>query len=602
MAINEVTSIDVKTLPPFKRLIMTLGELPTSYLESMTYAEMLMWFCNFLQEKVLPTINNNADALQDVITYLESLDLQDEVDHKLDEMAESGQLQEIITDYLNSKAIFAFDTVASMKEATNFINGSYAKTLGYYEANDGGSALYKIRTITNEDTVDEMFIIALSDESLIAELVQPEMLNIKCLGAKGDNETVDTLCFKKAIEKNQNIFIPNGQFIIDDTLNITDIITIDGNGYDSEIKYTGNGFLFNISTNLAHKPLIKNVKLTGTNSNSCIKVARDGFGASFLIENCTITSFNDKVFELTSVFDPIIRNVRIISAGKILFNTYDGAYGENSFSNNILFEHVYYTGDPNPAPLLFDLNNVRYLNFIGCQFEKVTKLIDAKNNTKFVILDHSWVENVTDFYSVDSSSESIKAKNTNVVLTTNYNANHGNIDYLDGNDKKVINIKNTSNDTYKTLHDTDNMRITNLVVYNSNNSSYPYQQLFDIGTNNTLLNMPINITKHDGSNVSSLSYQVKQITRYSNTPVMFKFFIDVTYSDYSERMYEFNYFQKTNSSYKLLSINKVYETTWQNSGTTQYSETITESSGTVTITSTGTMATCTMRIKHEFIK
>ena len=99
MAINEVTSIDVKTLPPFKRLIMTLGELPTSYLESMTYAELLMWFCNFLQEKVLPTINNNADALQDVITYLENIDLQDEVNNKLDEMAESGQLQEIIADY-----------------------------------------------------------------------------------------------------------------------------------------------------------------------------------------------------------------------------------------------------------------------------------------------------------------------------------------------------------------------------------------------------------------------------------------------------------------------------------------------------------------------
>ena len=38
---------------------------------------------------------------------------------------------------------------------TNLINGSYAKTLGYYSKNDGGGSLYKIRNITNEDIVDE---------------------------------------------------------------------------------------------------------------------------------------------------------------------------------------------------------------------------------------------------------------------------------------------------------------------------------------------------------------------------------------------------------------------------------------------------------------
>ena len=60
---NNVTSVDVKTLTPFKRFIMTLGLLPTSYLESMTYAELVMWFCNFLQEQVIPTVNNNAEAV-----------------------------------------------------------------------------------------------------------------------------------------------------------------------------------------------------------------------------------------------------------------------------------------------------------------------------------------------------------------------------------------------------------------------------------------------------------------------------------------------------------------------------------------------------------
>ena len=32
MAVNTTTSVDVQTLTPFRRFIMTLGILPTSYL------------------------------------------------------------------------------------------------------------------------------------------------------------------------------------------------------------------------------------------------------------------------------------------------------------------------------------------------------------------------------------------------------------------------------------------------------------------------------------------------------------------------------------------------------------------------------------------
>ena len=73
MAINTTTSVDVETLTPFKKFIMTIGALPTSYLESMTYAELLMWFCNYLQETVIPTVNNNADAVEELQSLYEQL-------------------------------------------------------------------------------------------------------------------------------------------------------------------------------------------------------------------------------------------------------------------------------------------------------------------------------------------------------------------------------------------------------------------------------------------------------------------------------------------------------------------------------------------------
>lgn len=75
MAVNTITSVDVKHLEPFKKFIMTIGQLPTSYLESMTYGEMVMWLCNYLQNTVIPAINNNADVTNELIEKIEELDV-----------------------------------------------------------------------------------------------------------------------------------------------------------------------------------------------------------------------------------------------------------------------------------------------------------------------------------------------------------------------------------------------------------------------------------------------------------------------------------------------------------------------------------------------
>ena len=44
-------------IPPFKKFCMSIGILPSSYVESMTYLEMLMWLCNFLENTIIPTVN-----------------------------------------------------------------------------------------------------------------------------------------------------------------------------------------------------------------------------------------------------------------------------------------------------------------------------------------------------------------------------------------------------------------------------------------------------------------------------------------------------------------------------------------------------------------
>ena len=162
----------IKPLEPFRTFIMTIGTIPTSYLESMSYAEMLTWFCSFLENDVIPAINTNAESIIELQQYFNNLDVQDEINNKLDEMAEAGTLEEIISAYLDAQSVLGFNTVADLKLATNVINGSYARTLGKTTYDDKQGAFYKIRLKTEDDVIDDDLIVGLTNfETLVAEKI-----------------------------------------------------------------------------------------------------------------------------------------------------------------------------------------------------------------------------------------------------------------------------------------------------------------------------------------------------------------------------------------------------------------------------------------------
>lgn len=95
---------EIKTISPFKNFCMTIGALPTSYLESMSYYETLCWLCKYLENTINPAINNNAEALEElqnyVAHYFDNLDVQTEINNKLDDMVEDGTLAEVINEQL----------------------------------------------------------------------------------------------------------------------------------------------------------------------------------------------------------------------------------------------------------------------------------------------------------------------------------------------------------------------------------------------------------------------------------------------------------------------------------------------------------------------
>ena len=243
----------VGKLNPFTKFCCTIGNLPTSYMISLTYEEQLLWLCNYLEKTVIPTVNNNAEAVQElqelyiqlkdyVDNYFENLDVQEEINNKLDQMAQDGTLQEILSEYLNTKAIFGFDTVSDMKNSENLAENSYARTFGFYTLNDGGGALYKIHKKQDDVITDEMFTISIGTD-LYAELILNSHINILKIGAKPNIDFDNSACINSAInyaiKNNLTIYIPIGKFQINSSLIINNNITIEGE--DSNFaEYQGN--------------------------------------------------------------------------------------------------------------------------------------------------------------------------------------------------------------------------------------------------------------------------------------------------------------------------------------------------------------------------
>mgnify|MGYP003296170687 CR=1 FL=1 len=248
----------------FTRFCMTIGAVPSSYLDGMTIERQLLWFCSYLEKEVIPAVNQAGGAVEElqalytqlleyVNNYFENLDVQEEINNKLDEMAESGELTEIIAQYLELAGILAYNSVAELKNAENVAEGSFVETYGYYSYGDGGSAKYKVREVTNQDTEDDATIIALHDENLVAELiVNDSTIPVEVFGAKGDGTTDDTQAIQKAIDycsqHNLTCFFNNKVYITTQPLEIYEVSVLSGGVTNDE--YNTQARIKNTTSNM----------------------------------------------------------------------------------------------------------------------------------------------------------------------------------------------------------------------------------------------------------------------------------------------------------------------------------------------------------------
>ena len=121
---NEKIEVPTMQVPPIKRICMTIGQLPTSYLETMSYYEMLVWFVNYLRDDIIPVVNANGAATEElqhlfvdlqnyVNNYFDNLDVQEEINNKLDDMITDGTFDDLINNILIHTK-YTFETISEM--------------------------------------------------------------------------------------------------------------------------------------------------------------------------------------------------------------------------------------------------------------------------------------------------------------------------------------------------------------------------------------------------------------------------------------------------------------------------------------------------------
>lgn len=183
--------------------------------------------------------------------YFENLDVQEEINNKLDAMAEGGELAEFIAQYANLPCVHAYGTIADMASSTNLVDGSFARAMSKTVAGTGDGFYYSIRTRIESDAPDGENIVAIGD-SLVGvkipnftadkfeEYVSDNMINVKYAGAKGDGITDDYAVIQGLITNNphKTLYFPAGTYLISDTLHIQT-----GNDYQVNLKLDKNAII-----------------------------------------------------------------------------------------------------------------------------------------------------------------------------------------------------------------------------------------------------------------------------------------------------------------------------------------------------------------------
>lgn len=167
-----MNKFEFKNLTPFKWFVLENFPFIEADFDALTEWQL---FCKIGKEineiinsqnvvgEQMEEVTNNMISLQEFVkNYFKNLDVQDEINNKLNEMAESGELQDIINQYLQLAGIFTYNNIDEMKSAVNLTENSKCCVFGNKEINDGGFNFYNVKNSTSLD-VDGKTVVKLNN-------------------------------------------------------------------------------------------------------------------------------------------------------------------------------------------------------------------------------------------------------------------------------------------------------------------------------------------------------------------------------------------------------------------------------------------------------
>lgn len=314
-----------------------------------------------------------------VNNYFDNLDVQDEINNKLDQMAQSGKLDQIIHSFLKVNTFIIKNNVNDLISDENIIEGTKVQTLGYYNKNDGGSCYYEISKISND------YSIKLNNGNF-ANILFIDSINAKQFGCKGDGITDDSNNMQKAInyvkscDGTDTLNVAPGYYLISKTLNIPSNIKICGNiktmYHDENKKATvfirkENIIMFNLSG----KPY----------SESGTELRASDIELSDFTLVTDSNEYYDKplIFTKRSIYNMFNRLV-FRGNGKAIFfdiSSFDMRFMNCDFVGNCDIETIESYTDAFGTDVLYGTNQ---MIFFGCRWEGYTKgnLLKFNNFTR----------------------------------------------------------------------------------------------------------------------------------------------------------------------------------------------------------------------------
>ena len=398
------------------------------------------------------------DLYNYVHDYFDNLDVQEEIDHKIDELISNGTMQDIVEAVLQpSKAQYTYDTVSAMVADTTLVDGCFAETYGFYTLGDGGGAKYKIRTKTNDDVIDDMFIFAMTDSNtLIAELVIGDDLHTRQIGLKGDGTTDETTklntFFDKSISCNKRV-VDKGIYLTSGIVYIKGLWRQDSgnNGQkrivfdDATIYYTGTAGNASVVLYNMFKYYVSGLCIARNSASNYVEIVGcwhlsyyDWDINDLHIDNET-TNLTGKTYSTTA--DEYVAGNNIYVKGTLTIGASNSSY------NNVIsfYNSIFFSTDKSCCVKLLGAQSKQNIQFFSCDLSYATTCIydvdTAQTGGCSITAIGCYYDSAIKIFANDDK-KNVLYTSIATLAAANTNAEKQNVAFVDFNKNAVISNNN----------------------------------------------------------------------------------------------------------------------------------------------------------------